>query len=392
MPRSNYNLPLTLTLLFGLALSLIASGPVFGDNVPGCQGISPASTASVILAGRIITPSTILRATNGQPCLAAETGLNLVNMIRTVVVSPNGTPSQNGSALLAAMNTISNSNPSASNPWLLKLEPGNYDLGNSALVLKSFVDLEGSGEETTIISSTINTNTIPATTGTLVVASNSAVRFVQIANTGAGTYQVAAFIPIGITNVHFSHTIVNTSGGSLSNALFNAGGSVNIQFSTITASGGSSGSFGIINYNGVSVTAVQNSTVTASGTSPNYGVDNFNGNSTIQASTVTASGNATSNFGLEVLAGFVAVQNSTLYGNGTNVSQSMGLRIAGGTASAQNSVILAAGGATSYGLYNGGGSVKIAGSQLSGFNASFGLTVCPFSYHTDFSPLNSSCQ
>src|SRR5690348_11115783 len=158
MPRryASYS-PLVLALLFGVAISLVPISPALSDNVTVCQGTGN-STAKVILGGRVITPSTILRSANGQPCSQNEIPINLsagVNssiFTRTVVVSPNGTPVQNGLALLSAMNTISNSNPSVSNPWLLKLEPGQYDLGNQTLTLQPYVDLEGSGEGTTIIS------------------------------------------------------------------------------------------------------------------------------------------------------------------------------------------------------------------------------------------------
>jgi len=89
-------------MVFGLVVGMISISPVYSDNIPGCQG-SGSSTAKVILGGRVITPSTLLRTANGQPCAAGETGINLVSMTRTVVVSPNGNATQNGTALLSAM-------------------------------------------------------------------------------------------------------------------------------------------------------------------------------------------------------------------------------------------------------------------------------------------------
>jgi hypothetical protein len=49
---------------------------------------------------------------------------------RTVLVSPVGTPQQNGTALRNALASITGA--SATNPYLLKIEPGIYDLGGSA--------------------------------------------------------------------------------------------------------------------------------------------------------------------------------------------------------------------------------------------------------------------
>jgi hypothetical protein len=40
---------------------------------------------------------------------------------------------------------------SPDNPYLLKIEPGVYDLGSSPLVMKQWVDVEGSGEGVTTI-------------------------------------------------------------------------------------------------------------------------------------------------------------------------------------------------------------------------------------------------
>src|SRR5262249_32427162 len=53
---------------------------------------------------------------------------------RTVVVSPVGTPAQNGTALLNAMSGITTA--TATNPWLVHIEPGIYDTGIQALNMK----------------------------------------------------------------------------------------------------------------------------------------------------------------------------------------------------------------------------------------------------------------
>ena len=60
---------------------------------------------------------------------------------------PGGTALQNGAALLAALSGISGA--SATNPYLLKIEPGVYDMGSNGLSLLPYVDVEGSGEGVT---------------------------------------------------------------------------------------------------------------------------------------------------------------------------------------------------------------------------------------------------
>jgi hypothetical protein len=68
---------------------------------------------------------------------------------RTVLVSPLATPAQSGAALLAALAAIVDA--SATTPYLLKIEPGVYDLGASTLQMKPYVDIEGSGQAVTIL-------------------------------------------------------------------------------------------------------------------------------------------------------------------------------------------------------------------------------------------------
>ncbi|HYD49571.1 MAG TPA: hypothetical protein VEB21_14540, partial [Terriglobales bacterium] len=98
---------------------------------------------------------------------------------RTVVVSPAGDALASGNALLAAFAGITAS--SCSNPYLLELEPGVYDLGTQHLVLKECVDIEGSGEQTTVIQ---GTGSAAATTGTVVGANNVELRRLTVRSTG----------------------------------------------------------------------------------------------------------------------------------------------------------------------------------------------------------------
>jgi hypothetical protein len=74
---------------------------------------------------------------------------------RTIVVG-GGTPAQNGAALLAAAASITTTN--ANNRWLIHLEPGEFAIGPATLLLRNFVDLEGSGRSSTTISSTSTIN------------------------------------------------------------------------------------------------------------------------------------------------------------------------------------------------------------------------------------------
>lgn len=98
----------------------------------------------------------------------------------TVVVSPVGTAVQNGAALLGGLASITTA--SATQPFLLKIEPGQYDLGASAIFLKDFVDVEGSGQDATTI--------ISAASTTILAGNNMELRQLSVINSGSATFQV----------------------------------------------------------------------------------------------------------------------------------------------------------------------------------------------------------
>jgi hypothetical protein len=86
--------------------------------------------------------------------LAAQADARPVNLDRTVFVSPvAGNPVASGARLLAALADITDA--SAANPWLIRIEPGVYDLNGQSLAMKSYVDIEGSGPGVTTVRSTV---------------------------------------------------------------------------------------------------------------------------------------------------------------------------------------------------------------------------------------------
>ncbi|HEX2913440.1 MAG TPA: hypothetical protein VH186_21735 [Chloroflexia bacterium] len=368
--------PLALTLLFGLVLSLFPTSPALGDNIGVCQG-TVTGAATVKLGGRVITPSQVLLASGNQLCSDTDSALNLVSMSHTIVVSPNGTPAQNGTALLTAMATISKAVPSVDNPWLLKLEPGNYNLGNKSLILQPFVDLEGSGEDNTVISSTAGTYSDLPDNGALVVASNTETRFLKIIDSGAvvNKRQIGVVVPSGYSNVHLTHVTITVSNpephNGTSYALVNYGATI-LQNNTISVLS-SMYSGGIFNSGSPANLFIQDSTITTNGSTTSNGIENDDGTVTVQNSNLTASGVSNSSYGLVVY--------------GTNNTSSVTI---------QNSTVSASGGTPTYAVYNlaGPGLVRAGASQLSGSTgASSGLTLCPSSYNgTTFQPLNSGCQ
>lgn len=133
------------------ALGVGGAGTVTGGMVNACVGLG-SDSAAVKMSGRVITPSEVLLVppSNDQSCDATETTLKLASYSNTIVVSASsGVSETNGTKLRETLNGITGA--SADNPYLLKLEPGVYYLGIYSLMMKSYVDIEGSGQGVTRI-------------------------------------------------------------------------------------------------------------------------------------------------------------------------------------------------------------------------------------------------
>ncbi|MGA3194981.1 MAG: IPT/TIG domain-containing protein, partial [Terriglobales bacterium] len=96
-----------------------------------------------------------------------------ITFVSTVLVSPVGTPVQNGNALSAAVAGAATA--SASAPLLIRIEPGIYDVGVNQLSVPSFVGIEGSGEVVTTI------------LGDLALNPNTELRSITVNDNGEGS-------------------------------------------------------------------------------------------------------------------------------------------------------------------------------------------------------------
>jgi hypothetical protein len=187
---------------------------------------------------------------------------------RTVVVSPVGTDTENGQALLDGISSITDA--SASKPYLLHIEPATYDLGNGSLTMKPWVDIEGSSELNTVITSGVDGG-LCGDQGTVNGADNAEMRFLTVRNT-------ASFCSTAIKNnsasPRLTHLTAESTGGSPPNSLraavLNNNSSPTMTDVTATASGAS---FAYAVFQNASSPTMTDVTATASGgTSVNYGL------------------------------------------------------------------------------------------------------------------------
>jgi hypothetical protein len=182
--------------------------------------------------------------------------------IGTIVIvnTTGGSPQTNGTSLL---NTLADIDGDVNNPNLIKLSPGIYDIGTSSLQMKPYVDVEGSGENTTTITGHIDSSS----SGVVQGASNAEIRFLTVKNTGGGSFAVAIYntsASLKMTNVTAS-----ASDASYNYGVYNSTSSPTMTNVTTSASGGFINS-GV--YNSISSPTMTNVTASASGGTHNYGV------------------------------------------------------------------------------------------------------------------------
>jgi hypothetical protein len=110
----------------------------------------------------------------GAPARAAN-----VRIVQKGVVDPSG---HIHGTIQDALKSITDASPA--NRYLLQIMPGVYDLGTASLELKPHVDVQGSGSENTVITSSVGGAFQTCTGGTVVMAAESSIRDLRIVNRG----------------------------------------------------------------------------------------------------------------------------------------------------------------------------------------------------------------
>jgi hypothetical protein len=266
----------------------------------------------------------------GSLMLAASASARPVNLVRTEVVSPVvGDPVASGARLLRALADVTA--PSASNPWLVKVEPGVYDLAGQSLVMRPFVDVEGSGEGVTTLLSTVNA------LGTVQGAEDAELRGLTVANHGS-----MGAIALRNQAVRFtaSHVTCLASGGSSSSvALGNFADGGTFRDMTVRAEG-SPVATGVSTDGGLLLRV----RASASGASFAYGVFSAASRGEISDVTAEASGDSYA-LGFRNEAGGPLLRDVRAIARGANISEGI-VNGAGSGARIHGAVIDVTGGAT----------------------------------------------
>ena len=131
--------------------------------------------------------------TSSSPTLKGVSSNGIEISGNILFVPASGTDSENGALLLSVENEITGLGAaSATNRYRIRLDAGTYDLGNNGLSMQSYVDIEGSGENTTTLTSTHSSIVSDETSATLVGASDAEIRFLTLENQGGSSYTVTS--------------------------------------------------------------------------------------------------------------------------------------------------------------------------------------------------------
>ena len=259
---------------------------------------------------------------------AAAASARPVNLVRTEFVSPvSGNPVASGARLLQAVADITG--PSAANPWLVKVEPGVYDLDGQSLAMRPFVDVEGSGEGVTLVRSTVNG------LGTVRGADDAELRRLTVLNTAA-----ANAIALRNDAIRFSasHVACVAQGGSGSTGVVNFAEGGAFRDMTVRAEG-TTGATGVSTDGGLLLRV----RVYASGSTFVFGVFSAASHGEITDVTAEAVGDSyAAAFRNE--AGDPLLRNVHAIGRGANISEGI-VNGAGSAASIRGAVIEVTGGA-----------------------------------------------
>ncbi len=221
----------------------------------------------------------------------------------------------------AAVDSITDA--AVGNHYLVWVAPGIY---NERVVMKEYVDIEGSGELNTRIT---YTGSSAPSKSTLQGASNAELRLLTVENTGPN-YSVAIYN--GSASPRLIQVTANASGGTNNTGVFNESHSSPEMINVSASASGGSFSVGVLNI--YSSPVMKDVSATASGGTDNRGVHNYWSLSSLMTNVSASASGGTNSYGV--------------YNNYSSPT-------------IRNSVISASGGTNNYGIFNNanGGSFKV---------------------------------
>jgi hypothetical protein len=290
------------------------------------------------------------RGATGPAGVAGPAGKGGASFLRTIVVSPSdATAVANGGLLAAAVASIAGAG--ASNPELVWIEPGTYDLGTTQLNIPAYVDVQGSGQDAT----TIDGEGLL----TLAAASNTEIRGVTVTDTN----------PAGGAEA------IDTSGG--------------LRDVTATASGTTAATAVLANAPTMPILDVRASATTSASFSSARGLDTQNTVS-VDGGSYSAFDNASSSQAAALFAETpTAVSDATLQASGGSAAYPVDVVGSAATVRIDASTLIGPGGF----FVAPGDTLDVGGSQIPGVVASVsGTANCPDDWLANYAGASSNCS
>ncbi|MCU1366029.1 MAG: hypothetical protein JWN39_1668 [Ilumatobacteraceae bacterium] len=292
----------------------------------------------------------------GPQGIQGPPGVNATNPAHVITVGTSGGDFANP---IAALNSITTN--SATNHYLIRIAPGTYDTGTTGVVLKNFVDIEGSGQGTTVITCQCAGGASPATDGS--------------------TATLRAELPVVVastTSEVRDLTVVNRGGGAGGVAIWagNTAGTVSLRNVTATASGASNTNIGV--FSDQAVLTLDGVTGQATGGTTTVGVYFFGSAASVSHDvTGSGSGGSSTNAGAAFLTTPLSI--SHLVATGSGGVSAFGVIMSAASPMLQDVTAMATGASDSRGLFLSNSSPTVAqlvatsvGSGSAG-SASYGM-------------------
>lgn len=247
---------------------------VTGALVILASGSSPTNTAQVAVAQTSgVGDFKVLVAFASSDVVIRVVGYYSKD-VQTVHVHPvPGDHTGSGTRLVNALAGITNA--SSTKRYVVKIEPGIYDVGSTGLQMKSYVDLEGTGQEATVIRGEGGSS--DASNGVVLGAASSEIRDLQVQANSTQASTVAILMPSG-GNSNVRDVTVSSTGTQAAWGIRNVSlASVKVEGATVTTTtSGSQDGYGISSKLSGSALVVKRTVISVSGgTGKRYGISAF---------------------------------------------------------------------------------------------------------------------
>jgi hypothetical protein len=283
--------------------------------------------------------------------------------IQTVHVHPvPGDGTASGTRLINALAGITDA--SATKHYVVKVEPGIYDVGATMLEMKPYVDIEGSGQQATVIQGVGTTDTT-ATMATVKGASSAELRDLQVRSTGSASepYSIGVVV-IDAVDASIRDVTVYTSGGLGNWGIRNFNSPTHIVGVTVNTQSGSTFGYGIGNKLPLATPIIERTVVNVTGgsTGIHYGISSVAGAIPKEVRDVQVEVAGSYAYGFYVDPEGRSLPGSRIT-NSTIISSDKGVFLKGGALDIEHSQIRG----TNTGVFsNSIGPVRVTSSEVSG--------------------------